>query len=324
LSAGPGADTPGERRALTVFFPAMGQGRADKLTQRAEMSAITGDELAPGHRATGAGPNSAGRRRARPAWTRSSPRAGPWSGRVRPLPSQLPNTWAVSEVRSSSWDASIRNPGFIPLRLGPGPGLGSRPRDPAGRGAARAGGVALCSGRGERRRAGRGVSELLSDFGLDLPMRAEVQGPELEANLFPRLVSARGPMGVGAGWACSPAPLSTVADDLGARDSGVLAAHRRTRACPDRRADGASTSCRAGPSFGRPGRLVLRDDIATTNPNVFIFGKPGRGNVRDRQVLLPADDGLRVPHPGAGRSEGRVRAVRAGHWGWSRSRSATD
>ena len=42
--------TPGERRALTVFFPAMGQGKADRLSQRAEMSAITGSEL---RRATG-------------------------------------------------------------------------------------------------------------------------------------------------------------------------------------------------------------------------------------------------------------------------------
>ena len=107
--------TPGERRALTVFFPAMGQGRADKLTQRAEMSAITGDEL---RRATG--------RLARAKQRRAQARAAGLDeklakGRalVRPCAAAtvtVPNTWAVSEF-GRLLDASIRNPGFIPLRL---------------------------------------------------------------------------------------------------------------------------------------------------------------------------------------------------------------
>jgi hypothetical protein len=107
--------TPGERRALTVFFPAMGQGRADKLTQRAEMSAITGDEL---RRATG--------RLARAKQRRAQARAAGLDeklakGRalVRPCAAAtvtVPNTWAVSEF-GRRLDASIRNPGFIPLRL---------------------------------------------------------------------------------------------------------------------------------------------------------------------------------------------------------------
>ena len=107
--------TPGERRALTVFFPAMGQGRADKLTQRAEMSAITGDEL---RRATG--------RLARAKQRRAQARAAGLDeklakGRalVRPCAAAtvtVPNTWAVSEF-GRLLHASIRNPGFIPLRL---------------------------------------------------------------------------------------------------------------------------------------------------------------------------------------------------------------
>ena len=130
-------------------------------------------------------------------------------------------------------------------------------------------------GRGERRRAGRGVSELLSDFGLDLPMRAKVQGPELEANLFPRLVSARGPMGVGAGWACSPAPLSTWR-----MTSEQTPVFWPLIAAPGLAPTGAQMGIdqlSGGSFFADPAGWVLRDDIATTNPNVFIFGKPGRG-----------------------------------------------
>lgn len=106
---------PGERRALTVFFPVMGQGSADRLTRRAEMSAITGDEL---RRATG--------RLARAKVRRAQARAlgmdeklAKGRALVRPCAAAtvtVPNTWAVSEF-GRRLDASIRNPGFIPLRL---------------------------------------------------------------------------------------------------------------------------------------------------------------------------------------------------------------
>jgi hypothetical protein len=107
--------TPGERRALTVFFPAMGRRRADRLSQRAEMSAITGDEL---RRATG----RLARARARRAQARAmglDEKLAKGRALVRPCAAAtvtVPNTWAVSEF-GARLDASIRNPGFIPLRL---------------------------------------------------------------------------------------------------------------------------------------------------------------------------------------------------------------
>jgi len=107
--------TPGERRALTVFYPAIGQGRADRLSQRAEMSAITGSEL---RRATG--------RLARAKQRRVEARAmgldeklAKGRALVRPCAAAtvtVPNTWQVSEF-GRRLDASIRIPGFIPLRL---------------------------------------------------------------------------------------------------------------------------------------------------------------------------------------------------------------
>jgi hypothetical protein len=107
--------TPGERRCLTVFYPAMGQGRADRLSHRAEMSAITGSEL---RRATG--------RLARAKQRRAQARAlgldeklAKGRALVRPCAAAtvtVPNTWQVSEF-GRRLDASIRIPGFIPLRL---------------------------------------------------------------------------------------------------------------------------------------------------------------------------------------------------------------
>ena len=107
--------TPGERRALTVFYPAMGQAKADRLSQRSEMSAITGSEL---RRATG--------RLARAKQRRAEARAlgldeklAKGRALVRPCAAAtvtVPNTWQVSEF-GRRLDASIRVGGFIPLRL---------------------------------------------------------------------------------------------------------------------------------------------------------------------------------------------------------------
>src|SRR5450631_2932700 len=107
--------TPGERRALTVFYPAMGQGRADRLAQRAQMSAITGGEL---RRATGAVAR-AKQRRAQARALGLDEKLAKGRALVRPCAAAtvtVPNTWPVSEF-GRRLDASIRVPGFIPLRL---------------------------------------------------------------------------------------------------------------------------------------------------------------------------------------------------------------
>jgi hypothetical protein len=107
--------TPGERRCLTVFYPAMGQGSADRLSARAEMSAITGGEL---RRATG----RLARARQRRAQARAlglDEKLAKGRALVRPCAAAtvtVPNTWAVAEF-GRRLDASIRIPGFVPLRL---------------------------------------------------------------------------------------------------------------------------------------------------------------------------------------------------------------
>jgi hypothetical protein len=106
---------PGERRALTVFFPAIGQVKADRLSQRAEMSAITGSEL---RRATGR-LTRAKQRRAQTRALGLDEKLAKGRALVRPCAAAtvtVPNTWAVSEF-GRRLDASIRIPGFVPLRL---------------------------------------------------------------------------------------------------------------------------------------------------------------------------------------------------------------
>ena len=130
-------------------------------------------------------------------------------------------------------------------------------------------------GVGRRGPAGRGVPRLLSDFGLDLPPRAGAAVRVGERNLFPRLASARGPMRAGAGWASSLAPLS-----MWRMTSEQTPVFWPLIAAPGLAPTGALMGIdqlSGGSFYCDPAGWVLRDDIATTNPNVFIFGKPGRG-----------------------------------------------
>ena len=128
---------------------------------------------------------------------------------------------------------------------------------------------------GGRQRPGRGVPQLLSDFGLDLPPRRVPEPAAADRNLFPRLVSARGSMRAGRGWASSAAPLSTWR-----MTSEQTPVFWPLIAAPGLAPTGAQMGIdqlSGGSFYADPAGWVLRDDISTTNPNVFIFGKPGRG-----------------------------------------------
>ena len=106
---------PGERRSVTVFFPAMSQTGADKLVGREEMSAITGDEL---RRRTGR-LTRAKQRRATARVTGMDEKLAKRRALVRPCAAAsvtVPNTWPIPEY-GRRLDASIRVAGFIPQRL---------------------------------------------------------------------------------------------------------------------------------------------------------------------------------------------------------------
>jgi len=107
--------TPGERRSVTVFFPAMSQARADKLTGKEEMSAVVGSEL---RRRTGR-LERARQRRATARVSEVDEKLAKGRALVRPCAAAtvtVPNTWPVAEY-GRRLDASIRLAGFIPQRL---------------------------------------------------------------------------------------------------------------------------------------------------------------------------------------------------------------
>jgi hypothetical protein len=106
---------PGERRSVTVFYPAMSQTGADRLVGREEMSAITGDEL---RRRTGR-LTRAKQRRATARVSGMDDKLAKGRALVRPCAAAsvtVPNTWPIPEY-GRRLDASIRVAGFIPQRL---------------------------------------------------------------------------------------------------------------------------------------------------------------------------------------------------------------
>lgn len=107
--------TPGERRAVTVFFPVMSQAGADRLVGREEMSAITGDEL---RRRTGR-LTRARQRRATARVSGMDEKLAKGRALVRPCAAAavtVPNSWPIAEY-ARRLDASIRVAGYVPQRL---------------------------------------------------------------------------------------------------------------------------------------------------------------------------------------------------------------
>jgi len=106
---------PGERRAVTVFYPAMSQSKADKVTGREEMSAIVGSEL----RRRSGRIERARQRRATAKVSNIDEKLAKGRALVRPCAAAtvtVPNTWPIAEF-ARRLDASIRLAGFIPQRL---------------------------------------------------------------------------------------------------------------------------------------------------------------------------------------------------------------
>jgi hypothetical protein len=106
---------PGERRAVTVFYPVMSQQRADKLVGREEMSAIVGSEL----RRKSGRLERARQRRANQRVAEMDSKLAKGRALVCPCAAAsitVPNHWPIPEY-GRRLDASIRVAGFIPQRL---------------------------------------------------------------------------------------------------------------------------------------------------------------------------------------------------------------
>lgn len=125
-----------------------------------------------------------------------------------------------------------------------------------------------------RPRAGRSASELLADFGHPLPVRPVEPPAEREPRLF-RPVARRGAAKPGHGYApaSAPAAVSRMTSD----QAGVLWPFLTGPGLPPTGAVMGIDQQSGGCFYADPGGWVLDDAIGVTNPNVFVFGKPGRG-----------------------------------------------
>jgi hypothetical protein len=130
---------------------------------------------------------------------------------------------------------------------------------------------------------GRDVTRLLADFGHDLPT-API--PATEANQVRLFHHAprRGHRRAGRGWAAAKAPVSTWR--MTSDQAPVLWPFISTPGLPPTGAQIGIDMLSGGSFYADPLGWVLHDTVPVTNPNMFIFGKPGRGKSATVKALL--------------------------------------
>lgn len=119
------------------------------------------------------------------------------------------------------------------------------------------------------------MATLLSDMGTGLPPRTPAVPLVPEDRLFTRFVSARGYRARAAGWAPAIAPLSQWR--MTSEQTPVLWPLIAAQGLPPTGAQMGIDLLSGGAFYCDPLGWVKDDGIGVTNPNVFVFGKPGRG-----------------------------------------------
>ena len=122
--------------------------------------------------------------------------------------------------------------------------------------------------------SGRGVARLLADFGHDLPASPQTPRTGREARLF-HYAPRRGQRHPGRGWAGAKAPVS--AWRMTSDQAPVLWPFISAPGLPPTGAQMGIDQLSGGSFYADPLGWVLRDEVPVTNPNIFAFGKPGRG-----------------------------------------------
>ena len=146
---------------------------------------------------------------------------------------------------------------------------------------------------GQRQDTGRGMARLLSDFGHDLPSTPAAVPAHREPRLF-RYAPRRGAARAGRGWAPAKAPVSTWR--MTSDQAPVLWPFIGGPGLPPTGAQMGPELLSGGSFYADPHGWVLRDDVPVTNPNIFAFGKPGRGKSGTSKAfcLRMLDFGYRV------------------------------
>ena len=315
---------PGERRSFLVAYPILSQSAADRQARSSEWAADIGEELrrqGQDEAARQAAADEAAKARGLDAQTGPRQRPDPPLRACAPSPSPRPPRVAEFGRRL---DASVRRAGFAPLRLDLSQDVGVRRRrrparrqpHPEGRltrmsqPAARTARPGLGRGRGAA--AGR-----LRPRPAHCPARSR---PEAGPRLF-RHAPRAGRGRPGRGWAPAQAPVS--AWRMTTDQAPVFWPFISAPGLPPTGAQMGIDLLPAARSTPTRSAGCCDDDVPVTNPNIFMFGKPGPGQVRHDEGVLPADDGLRLPGPDPGRPQGRVRAAVPRLRRRTRSRSGT-
>ena len=141
---------------------------------------------------------------------------------------------------------------------------------------------------------GRGVAALLADFGHTLPTRGVEQLPAADQKMFPHLAPRRGRAARYAGWAAAEPPLSVWR--MTSDQTPVLWPLIAANGLPPTGAHMGIDLLSGGAMYCDPFGWVKDDAIQVTNPNVFVFGKPGRGKSGTVKIfcLRMMDFGYRV------------------------------
>ncbi|MGK2876351.1 MAG: ATP-binding protein [Nocardioides sp.] len=125
------------------------------------------------------------------------------------------------------------------------------------------------------RTASRSLDTLLTDFGSQLPRRDPAPAEPPPDKPFPNVVPPRGIRRPGHGWAPTLAPLAGY--QMTSEQAPVLWPLIAGNGLPPTGAPMGFNVLSGGSFHCDPMGWVNDDTIAVTNPNVFIFGKPGRG-----------------------------------------------
>jgi hypothetical protein len=124
-------------------------------------------------------------------------------------------------------------------------------------------------------KSGRGVAELVADFGHQFPQLAHNSQAGLRANPACEVVGRHGRRGRSVGWAAVPAPLSVwrmTSEQVGGVWPLIAA-----DGLPPTGALMGIDHLSGGAFYADPIGWTLAGTAGVTNPNVMIFGAPGQG-----------------------------------------------
>jgi len=131
------------------------------------------------------------------------------------------------------------------------------------------------AGSARARSNARTIDDLLVDFGTTMPRKASPPPVPPTERLFPEAVKAKGTRAVGHGWAATLPPMAGY--QMTSEQTPVLWPLISGDGLPPWGAEMGYDVLSGGKFYCDPIGWVLDDTIGVTNPNIFVFGKPGRG-----------------------------------------------